>query len=136
MTSKKSFRNSPISKPNMVRKRDAMKFLCLAYYNAKTFEALAPDEFQALVGQCPAYDQKLRDTGRLNISASLGAPRDTKTLRPSKSGVRIVDGPYTETRELVGGFFIIEARDAGEAIDIASNHPAANLGEEVGWAVE
>ena len=48
----------------------------------------------------------------------------------------ITDGPFIETKEQVGGFFIIEARDLDEAIRVASNHPAANIGEQVGWAVE
>jgi hypothetical protein len=48
----------------------------------------------------------------------------------------VTDGPFVETKEQVGGFFIIEANDLDEAIRVASKHPAANLGETVGWAVE
>ena len=48
----------------------------------------------------------------------------------------VTDGPFVETKEQVGGFFIIEARDLDEAIRVASNHPAANIGGEIGWAVE
>jgi hypothetical protein len=46
------------------------------------------------------------------------------------------DGPYAETREQVGGFFILEARDLNEAIQAASKHPAARVGENMGCAVE
>ena len=48
----------------------------------------------------------------------------------------MTDGPYTESKELVGGFFIIEAADRQEAVHVASIHPAANLGEQVGWGIE
>jgi hypothetical protein len=113
-----------------------MKYLCLAYYDVNAFEALSPADLQALVSQCPAYDEALRRTGQLFAQASLGDMNDTVCLRPRKGGVSVTDGPFTETKEQVGGFFIIEAADRDEAIRIASNHPAAHLGEKVGWGVE
>ena len=57
-------------------------------------------------------------------------------IRPRNAKVVITDGPFVETREKVGGLFIIEARDLNEAIRIASLHPAAHLGEDLGWAIE
>jgi hypothetical protein len=48
----------------------------------------------------------------------------------------VTDGPYAEARELVGGFFIIEAADRDEAVWVASLHPAATLGERVWWGIE
>ena len=58
------------------------------------------------------------------------------TLRPRNGKTHVSDGPYTESKEVVGGLFIIEADSADEALRIASMHPAATLGEETGWAVE
>ena len=113
-----------------------MKYLCLAYYDEKAFEALPKAEFDAIVGQCPAYDEALRRSGRLVVQASLGSPRSTTVLRPKNGKPLVTDGPFVETKEQVGGFFIIEAAALDEAIRVASNHPAANLGERVGWAVE
>jgi hypothetical protein len=113
-----------------------MKYLCLAYYDEKKFEALPNAELQAMVSQCPAYDQALRRTGRLFAQASLGESKSSVCLRPRKDEVSVTDGPFTETKEQVGGFFIIEAADRDEAIRIASNHPAAHLGEQVGWGIE
>ncbi len=49
---------------------------------------------------------------------------------------QVTDGPYAEARELVGGFFIIEAADKEEAVRVASLHPAATLGESLGWGIE
>jgi hypothetical protein len=78
----------------------------------------------------------MRATGKVLVSASLGDLDKWKTLRPRIGETRITDGPYTESKEVVGGLFIIEADSPDEALRIASMHPAATLGEEGGWAVE
>ena len=113
-----------------------MKYLCLAYYDEKAFEALSKCELDALVRQCPPHDAALRASGHLIVQASLGLSRETTCIRPRNGKVSITDGPFTETKELVGGFFVIEARDLNEAIRVASLHPAAHLGERVGWGIE
>jgi len=113
-----------------------MKYLCLAYYDAQAFEALSPPELDAIVSKCPPHDEALRRSGHLVLQASLGAARATTTVRPRNGQPSVTDGPFTETKEQVGGFFIIEARDLNEAIRVASLHPAAHLGERVGWGVE
>ena len=113
-----------------------MKYLCLAYYDEKKFEALSKSEVDALVRQCPPHDAALRDSGNLIASASLGAARSSTTLRPRAGKPSVTDGPFAETKEQVGGFFIIEARDLNDAIRVASKHPAAHLGESVGWGIE
>jgi hypothetical protein len=113
-----------------------MKYLCLAYYDERAFEALPRAELDAIVSQCPRYDQDLRDSGHLILQASLGPTRATTSLRPKGGKPAVTDGPFAETKEQVGGFFIIEARDLNEAIRVASKHPAAHLGERVGWGIE
>jgi hypothetical protein len=113
-----------------------MKYLCLAYYNEKAFDALSKAEVEALVSQCPAFDEELRKSGHLVIQASLGPTRATTAVRPRNGKPLVTDGPFIETKEQVGGFFIIDARDLNEAIRVASKHPAANIGEQVGWGVE
>jgi hypothetical protein len=113
-----------------------VKYLCLAYYDAKAFSALSKSEVTELVSKCPPHDAALRASGHLLMQASLGPPGETTNLRPRNGKVSITDGPYAETKELVGGFFIIEAKDLNEAIRVASLHPAAHLGEHVGWGIE
>jgi hypothetical protein len=113
-----------------------MKYLCLAYYDPKKFADMPPAEVKALVSQCPARDAELRKTGKLLLSASLGGAEAAFALRPRGGKPQLTDGPYTESKELVGGFFIIEAADRQEAVRVASIHPAANLGEQVGWGIE
>jgi len=113
-----------------------MKYLCLAYYDEKKFNALPKADFDAIVSRCPAFDEALRNSGHLIVQASLQATNATMTIRPRNGKPMVTDGPFAETKELVGGFFIIEALDLNEAIRVASKHPAANIGEQAGWGIE
>lgn len=113
-----------------------MKYLGLAYFTPAKFAAMSPDDVEALVSQCPALDEKMRATGKVLVAASLGDLEGWRTLRPRNGRTQVSDGPYTESKEVVGGLFIIEADDPEEAVRIASLHPAATLGEAGGWAVE
>jgi len=113
-----------------------MKYLGLAYFTPEKFAAMSPDDVEALVGQCPALDDAMRATGKVRVSASLGDLEGWRTLRAVNGKTQVSDGPYTESKEVVGGLFIIEADSHEEALRIAAMHPAASLGEEGGWAVE
>ena len=113
-----------------------MKYLGLAYFTPDQFAALPADEVKALVSQCPALDEAMRATGKVLVSASLGDLEHWRTLLPNGGKTRIIDGPYTESKEVVGGLFIIEADSHDEALRIAAMHPAATIGEAGGWAVE
>ena len=113
-----------------------MKYLGLAYFTPEKFAAMRPGDVEALVSQCPALDEKMRATGKVRVAASLGDLGGWKTLRPHDGKTQVSDGPYTESKEVVGGLFIIDADSPDEAVRIASMHPAATLGEAGGWAVE
>lgn len=113
-----------------------MKYIGLAYYNPAKFAVMPPAEVEALVSQCPALDDKMRATGKLRVSASLADPKDWITLRPRAGKTQVKDGPFAEAKEMVGGLFIIDADTREEALRLASMHPAAQIGEEGGWAVE
>ncbi|MDO8385798.1 MAG: YciI family protein [Polaromonas sp.] len=79
----------------------------------------------------PAKDAALQQTGHLVWSGSLQGPKATFGLRPRGGKPVVSDGPYSQAKELVGGFFVIEAADKEEAVRIASLHPAATLGEHI-----
>jgi len=113
-----------------------MKYLCLAYYDERKFEALPKSELDALVGQCHAHDEELRASGQVRLTASLAPTHASVSVRPREGRPTVVDGPYAETKEQVGAFFIVEAKDLNEAVRVASKHPAAHLGESVGWGIE
>jgi hypothetical protein len=113
-----------------------MKYLGLAYFTPERFAAMPPDDVKELVSRCAALDENMRATGKVLISASLGDLDGWRTLRPRNGKTYVTDGPYTESKEVVGGLFIIEADSLDDALRIASMHPAATLGEKGGWAVE
>lgn len=113
-----------------------MQFLCLAYYDEKKFDALSKAELDALVAQCQAHDEALRAGGRMTMVASLAATVASRSIRPRNGRPSVTDGPYAEAKECLGSFFIIEASDLDEATAEASKHPAANMGEALGWGIE
>ncbi|MBK6689961.1 MAG: hypothetical protein IPG45_36180 [Deltaproteobacteria bacterium] len=111
-----------------------MKYLCLLYGNQQKVSKLSPEQFAALVDECKVHDEALRRTGAVVSVESL--EWDVTTVRPREGKPVVVDGPFVETRDVAGSFMVIEARDLNEAIRIASVHPAANLGEDLGWGIE
>ena len=113
-----------------------MRYLCLAYYEPKKLAALSTEERKALVSRCPPHDEALKETGQMILQASLSGTGSSVSIRPRNGKATVTDGPFAETREQVGGFFIIEARDLNEAIRVASKHPAARIGEDAGWGIE
>jgi hypothetical protein len=112
-----------------------VRYLCLGYYDPAAFGALSEAERQAMVGECTPHDQELRATGRMLSVASLEHGVHV-TLRPTESGTSVTDGPFAETKELVGSFFVIEADDMDDAVRLASLHPAARVRPDLGFAIE
>ena len=113
-----------------------MKFLCLCYYDHRKFDALSENDRQALGGLCRPHDESLRASGRLVMVGSLAEPPSSRTLRPGNGTPSVSEGPYAPTEEPLGAFFIIEAEDMDEAIEVASKHPGAQLGRYFGGGVE
>lgn len=113
-----------------------MKYLCLAYGDEKKYQALSKAEIDAFGIECKGHDEELHQGGHLALIASLSPSRSSTVIRPRNGKTELFDGPYVETKEQVGGFFIIEARDLNEAIQVASKHPGARVGENIGCAVE
>jgi len=111
-----------------------MKYLCLAYGDQQKMSTLSKVDFEALVAECKAHDEELHRSGHFVSGNSL--EWDVATIRPRNGKPVVTDGPFVETKEKVGGLVIIEARDLNEALRIASLHPAAHLGEHLGWAIE
>ena len=105
-----------------------MKFLCLAYEEEKTLNDLSRSEWDALRRETLAYVEVLRKSGHLIHTNALQSARTAATVRVRGGEVSVVDGPYAETKEQLGGFFLIEASDRNEAVEVASRWPSARLG--------
>ena len=101
-----------------------MKYLCLVYREEKIVEAMSKGEFDAFVAQHRAYDAVLRESGHGILSEGLQPVQTATTVRVRSGKVHTTDGPFAETKEQLGGFFLINARDLDEAILVASKIPA------------
>jgi hypothetical protein len=98
-----------------------MKYLCLVYGEEKEIGAMTDDE-------CMAYDQALRNAGRCLASEALQPVHTAATVRVRNGKVSIRDGPFTESKECVAGFYLIDAADLNDAIEVASKIPPARVG--------
>src|ERR1700677_4255870 len=105
-----------------------MKYLCMIFFDEKKLGALSKQEHQALVNESLAYDDVLRKSGHLLANQALQSVRAATTIRPRGGKIAIVDGPFAETKEQIGGFVLIAARDLNEAIQLASGIPVIRLG--------
>ena len=103
-----------------------MKYLCLAYGNEEHMKSLSKAEFEALVAKCRVHDEELRRTGKVLMTESLEWGRTTIRARNGKTVV--TDGPFAETKEQLGGYYLIEAQDLNDAIQVASKIPGARYG--------
>jgi hypothetical protein len=113
-----------------------MKFLCLGYLNEKEFDALGPAKQAEAMRDCPEHCRNMRATGKVIAEAGLLASGEACTIRARNRKPSVTDGPFVDTKEQLGGFFIVEAANIDEAVEVASKHPAAQLGEEYGWGIE
>ncbi len=113
-----------------------MKYLCLCYYDQKKFDALSENDLEALGRACRPHDEALRNSGHLLLVGSLALPPSSRTLRPGRGKPSVTEGPVVETGEPVGAFFMIEADDIDEAVEVAARHPGAHVGEFLGGAIE
>src|SRR5262245_28404847 len=101
-----------------------MKYLCLLYYNASTYDTVSPSRLEALKKECKPHDEALRRSGQLFAVGSL-AHHTTMTLRQQEGKPVTSDTPFADVNRQVGAFLILEARDLNDAVRVASLHPAA-----------
>ncbi|OOG66385.1 hypothetical protein B0E46_02645 [Rhodanobacter sp. B04] len=105
-----------------------MKYLVMIYNDDALLGALPEGEFDALMRGCLVHADELREEGCLLDSQQLEAPATAKTVRIRSGKVTVVDGPFAETKEYLGGFNLIEAADMDEAVRIASEFPWSRTG--------
>lgn len=105
-----------------------MKYLCLVYFEPQALSALSSSEDAALTRESLAYDQELDSRGQLILAHALQPVTSATTVRVRNGKLSTTDGPFAETKEILGGFILIEARDLNEAIQAASGIPLAKLG--------
>ncbi len=105
-----------------------MKYLCLVYHEESKVDALLDEEYEAMMRDVLDYREELRRSGHHIASSSLQPVRTATTVRVRNGDVSITDGPFADTKEQMGGFYLIEASDLNEAIRIAGRIPSARTG--------
>ncbi|MDN5869581.1 MAG: YciI family protein [Nitrococcus sp.] len=98
-----------------------MKYLCLVYSEEAKLEGFPDDE-------CVAYDEAIRKSGHCLASEALQSVHTATTVRVREGKVAITDGPFAETKEQLAGFYLIEAPNLDEALEIATRIPPASVG--------
>lgn len=102
-----------------------MKYLCLVYSEEEKLHSL-PDSPED--PECQAYADAVAESGRMLAAEALAPVRTAVTVRQRQGETSVVDGPFAETKEQLTGFYLIEARDLNEAIQVAAGIPAARVG--------
>ena len=105
-----------------------MKFLVMIYTDSQKIEALREGEFDSMMRGCLTKADELRAQGRLLDSQMLESPARSKSLRVQNGRLKVVDGPFAETKEVLGGFNLIEAESMDQAVRIASEFPWSRIG--------
>ncbi|TWT74444.1 YCII-related domain protein [Posidoniimonas polymericola] len=105
-----------------------MKFVCLGYYDESTFASYSEEEMKAHMEACFAYDDELRRGGHFLGGEALQGGEAGVVLRHRAGKTAVTDGPYSETKEHLGGILLLEARDLNHAIALMSKHPGVRFG--------
>lgn len=105
-----------------------MKYLLMLLADEKAGMTIPPEQMAGFMGQLAAYQETLSKAGAFVATAALQPTHTAKTIANASGELQVHDGPYADTREQFGGYYIIEAPDMDEAIRLAALCPAANWG--------
>jgi len=105
-----------------------MKFILLVYVDPALLEALPAGDFDAKMRACLSHADELKHEGHLIESQMLEDATAARSVRIRKGQTQVLDGPFTETKEVLGGFNLIEAENIDEAVRIAEQFPWAQTG--------
>lgn len=105
-----------------------MKFVCLGYMDESLFEGASEEQQNEMIDACLAYDEDNAAAGYLKGGQGLQSSKSAATVRWQGGRAVVTDGPFSETKEQIGGIQIIEAEDLNHAIRIMSNHPSVPYG--------
>jgi hypothetical protein len=105
-----------------------MKYVCLIYDEEKKLDAMSPSESEAFMGEYLAFTDRIRQSGHYLGGEALQPVKTATTVRVRNGKMATTDGPFAETKEQLGGFYVIDARDLNDAIRVAAQIPSARLG--------
>lgn len=105
-----------------------MRYLCLIYDDERTIDAMPKADSEQFMGEYFSFTNDIRAQGHYVAGEALQPVRAATTVRVRNGSIVTTDGPFAETVEQLGGFYLIEARDLNEAIQVAARIPSARIG--------
>ena len=105
-----------------------MQYLCLIYEDEKEWQKMPRSEVEKVMGEFFAYTDSIRKSGHYVGGNALQPTHTATTVRVRQGRVATTDGPFAETKEQLGGYYLLQARDLNEAIQLAARIPGARLG--------
>ena len=105
-----------------------MKYLCQVWFEPAALETMTDEEKRNLDRASLSYDDDLVASGHMLTAHALQSPKNAVTVRVRDNELSVTDGPFAETKEQLGGFILIDAKDLNDAIRVAAGIPLAKLG--------
>jgi hypothetical protein len=105
-----------------------MKYLCLIYDDETKFGTLPKEQMDTMMAEYGAFTEGIKKSGQYIGGDALQPTSSATTVRVRQGKVSTTDGPYAETKEQLGGYYLINAKDLNEAIQVASRIPSAKAG--------
>lgn len=105
-----------------------MRYICLIYDDEQAFASLSERDRNAMYAEYRQYGEAITQTGNYVSGSELAPTTTAATVRVRNGNTQSTDGPFAETREQLGGYYIIEAKDMPEAIALAARIPSARTG--------
>lgn len=105
-----------------------MKYLCQVWFDGTMLDTMSKEEKHRLDSDSLGYDRDLMASGHMIHAEALQSPRSAVTVRVRNGETSVTDGPFIETKEYLGGFILVDAKDLNDAIRVAAGIPLAKLG--------
>jgi hypothetical protein len=105
-----------------------MKYLCLIYNDETNMGSMSESDMNALMGEYVAFTESIHKSGHYVAGEALQPVQSATSLRIRNGKLSTTDGPFAETKEQLGGFYLIEARDLNDALQVAGRIPSARMG--------
>ena len=105
-----------------------MKYLCLIYEDEVQWESMPKADAEKMFGEYHAYTEDIRKSGHMIGGEALQPTQTATTVRVRNGKVSTTDGPFAETKEQLGGYYLVEAKDLNDAIQVAARIPGARTG--------
>ncbi len=105
-----------------------MKYLCLIYEDESQWATMSKEQGDAILGEYFGFTEGIKSSGHLLGGEALQPTQAATTVRVRKGKISTTDGPFAETKEQLGGYYLIEAKDLNDAIQVAAKIPGAKTG--------